>query len=102
MRVRPLIHVLLLAAAAVPSSARAQSAEDVRSAQEIRALFEGFNAAWERRDPDFIRSYYAHDTTGVFFFDTMAVFIIPDHIAGYQYNLNYPFVHHWYYDLTAQ
>ena len=39
---------------------------------------------------------------GVFFFDTMAVFIIPDHIDGYQYNLNYPFVHHWYYDLTAQ
>jgi peptide/nickel transport system substrate-binding protein len=36
---------------------------------------------------------------GLFFFDTKAVFIIPKHIEGFQYNLNYPFVQYFFYDL---
>ena len=64
MRRRTLL--LLLAA---PSALGAQSAADRQSAGEIRALFEQFNAAWERRDPAFINRYYAHDTGGVFFFE---------------------------------
>jgi len=52
-----------------PTRAVAQTPEDERSAEEIRALFLAFNDAWERRDPDFIRRYYAHDSTGVFFFE---------------------------------
>ena len=47
----------------------AQSAADQRSAGEVRALFEAFNAAWERRDQSFIERYFAHDPNGVFFFE---------------------------------
>jgi peptide/nickel transport system substrate-binding protein len=36
---------------------------------------------------------------GVFFFDTKEVFVIPKTIAGFQYNLNYPFVHYFFYQL---
>jgi peptide/nickel transport system substrate-binding protein len=36
---------------------------------------------------------------GAYFFDTMAVFIIPKHIDGFKYNLNYPFVQYFFYDL---
>jgi peptide/nickel transport system substrate-binding protein len=39
------------------------------------------------------------EAPGVFFFDTKAVFIIPKHIEGFQYNLNYPFVQYFFYDL---
>jgi uncharacterized protein (TIGR02246 family) len=52
-----------------PLAAQAADAADRRSAQEVRALFEAFNAAWERRDPAFIDTYYAHDPDGVFFFE---------------------------------
>ncbi len=37
---------------------------------------------------------------GVFFFDTKAAFVIPNHIAGFEYNLNYPFTPFWFYQLT--
>lgn len=37
---------------------------------------------------------------GVFFFDTMAAYVIPNHIAGFVYNLNYPFTPFWFYQLT--
>ena len=36
---------------------------------------------------------------GLFFFDTKAVFIIPKYIEGFQYNLNYPFVQYFFYNL---
>lgn len=39
------------------------------------------------------------EAPGLFFFDTKAVFIIPKHIEGFQYNLNYPFVQYFFYDL---
>lgn len=39
------------------------------------------------------------EAAGVFFFDTKAVFIVPNHIEGFQYNLNYPFVQYFFYDL---
>jgi ketosteroid isomerase-like protein len=51
------------------AGARAQSAADRRSAEEVRARFEAFNAAWERRDSAFIAEFYAHDPSGVFFFE---------------------------------
>lgn len=37
---------------------------------------------------------------GVFFFDTKAAYAIPKHIAGFEYNLNYPFTPFWFYQLT--
>jgi peptide/nickel transport system substrate-binding protein len=36
---------------------------------------------------------------GVYLFDTKAVFIIPKHIEGFDYNLNYPFVQYFFYNL---
>ncbi|MBX3035940.1 MAG: ABC transporter substrate-binding protein [Anaerolineales bacterium] len=39
------------------------------------------------------------EAPGLFFFDTKAVFIIPNSIEGFQYNLNYPFVQYFFYDL---
>ncbi|HEX9580451.1 MAG TPA: nuclear transport factor 2 family protein [Gemmatimonadales bacterium] len=62
-------RLLLVFAALAPSLAGAQSDVDRRSAAEIRALFQQFNAAWERRDPAFINRYYAHDSAAVFFFE---------------------------------
>ncbi len=41
------------------------------------------------------------EAPGVFFFDTQAIFIVPNYIQGFQYNLNYPFVQHFFYDLTS-
>ena len=41
------------------------------------------------------------EAPAVFFFDTMAVFVVPKHIEGFKYNLNYPFVNFFYYDLHA-
>jgi len=37
---------------------------------------------------------------GVFFFDTKAAYVVPNYIAGFQYNLNYPFAPFWFYQLT--
>jgi uncharacterized protein (TIGR02246 family) len=65
--IRYLASLLLIACIAHPLLAQPNA--DTRSAQEIRTLFERFNAAWERRDPSFIDRFYAHDSTGVFFFE---------------------------------
>ena len=40
------------------------------------------------------------EAPGISFFDTKAVFIIPNHIEGFNYNLNYPFVQYFFYDLS--
>jgi len=40
------------------------------------------------------------EAPGISFFDTKAVFIIPKHIDGFNYNLNYPFVQYFFYDLS--
>lgn len=40
------------------------------------------------------------EAAGAFYFDTKAVFIIPNHIEGFQYNLNYPFVQYFFYELS--
>lgn len=61
--------VALALALTASQAAGAQSDADRRSAGEIRALFDQFNAAWERRDPAFIDRFYAHDPSGVFFFE---------------------------------
>jgi peptide/nickel transport system substrate-binding protein len=37
---------------------------------------------------------------GVFFLDTKAPYVIPNTIAGFKYNLNYPFTPFWFYELT--
>jgi len=39
------------------------------------------------------------EAPAVFFFDTMAVFVVPKRIEGFKYNLNYPFVHFFFYEL---
>lgn len=40
------------------------------------------------------------EAPGISFFDTKAVFIIPKSVAGFNYNLNYPFVQYFFYDLS--
>ena len=40
------------------------------------------------------------EAPGISFFDTKAVFIIPNHIEGFNYNLNYPFVQYFFYNLS--
>ena len=61
--------VTLICLTITPAVLIAQAPADRRSAVEVRALFEQFNAAWERRDLSFVNAFYAHDTTGVFFFE---------------------------------
>lgn len=72
------VAVAFVLATSLPiQSAEAQSSAsrsvttpaDAASAAEIRQRFLDFNAAWERRDQAFIDAYYAHDSTGVFFFE---------------------------------
>jgi len=65
------IHLLPLFALTfgAVAPAAAQSDADRRSIAEIRAEFEAFNAAWERRDQRFVERFYAHDPDGVFFFE---------------------------------
>lgn len=41
------------------------------------------------------------EAPAVFFFDTMAVFVVPNRIEGFKYNLNYPFVHFFFYELKS-
>lgn len=43
--------------------------EDDRSREEIKALYQGFNEAWENRDMAFIRDYFAHDPDMLSFFE---------------------------------
>ena len=68
MRILRTVGAALLLMSAV-GMADAQTTADARSAAEIRQLFVEFNAAWERRDPAFIDAFYAHDSSGVFFFE---------------------------------
>ena len=41
------------------------------------------------------------EAPGVFFFDTKQPYVIPDHVGGFDYNLNYPFAT-FFYDMYAQ
>jgi peptide/nickel transport system substrate-binding protein len=41
------------------------------------------------------------EAPGLFFFDTKAVYIIPKYIEGFKYNLNYPFIPYFYYELRS-
>jgi peptide/nickel transport system substrate-binding protein len=41
------------------------------------------------------------DAPGFFLFDTRAVYVIPDHLTGFKYNLNYPFAS-FFYELHAE
>jgi uncharacterized protein (TIGR02246 family) len=43
--------------------------EDRVAADEVKALYVAFNDAWERRDMDFIRDYFAHDDDMLLFFE---------------------------------
>jgi peptide/nickel transport system substrate-binding protein len=36
------------------------------------------------------------EAPGMFFYDTKAVYAVPDHVKGFQYNLNYPFTIFFY------
>jgi peptide/nickel transport system substrate-binding protein len=38
---------------------------------------------------------------GLFFYEPKSVFVIPNHVAGFQYNINYPFTYYFFYDLHA-
>ena len=41
------------------------------------------------------------EAPGVFFYDTMAVYVIPNTVTNFEYNLNYPFWHFDYYHLRT-
>ena len=41
------------------------------------------------------------EAPGAYLFDTKTVFLIPKYIEGFEYNLNYPFVPYFYYELTT-
>jgi hypothetical protein len=41
------------------------------------------------------------EAPGVFFYEPLSVFVIPNSIAGFQYNINYPFTYYFYYNLHA-
>lgn len=70
LTLRTLLILAACATLAAPLSAqRPRPTRDERSAAEIRALFDEFNAAWERRDPAFIERFYAHDPDELFFFE---------------------------------
>jgi uncharacterized protein (TIGR02246 family) len=43
--------------------------EDEHARQEVAALYQAFNMAWEERDMDFIREYFAHDPDMLLFFE---------------------------------
>jgi len=38
---------------------------------------------------------------GISFFDTKVVFVVPSYIQGFKYNLNYPFVQFFFYQLST-
>lgn len=59
-------------------------------------------------DPEMAQQMYTDaqnllvaEAPAVFFFDTKAPYVIPDHIGGFAYNLNYPFAT-FFYDLFRQ
>jgi peptide/nickel transport system substrate-binding protein len=39
------------------------------------------------------------EAPGVFFFEPKSVFVIPNSISGFQYNMNYPYTYYFYYNL---
>jgi peptide/nickel transport system substrate-binding protein len=39
------------------------------------------------------------EAPGVYFFDAKAVYVVPNHVQGFKYNLNYPGTGYFYYDL---
>jgi peptide/nickel transport system substrate-binding protein len=41
------------------------------------------------------------EAPAVFFFDTKAPYVIPDHVGGFKYNMNYPFAT-FFYDMYSQ
>jgi uncharacterized protein (TIGR02246 family) len=55
--------------ASVGSSSPPFAGDDRRSEAEVLARFEAFDKAWQRRDMDFIRDFYAHDDDMLLFFE---------------------------------
>jgi peptide/nickel transport system substrate-binding protein len=41
------------------------------------------------------------EAPGVFFYEPLSVFVIPNTVAGFQYNINYPFTYYFFYDLHS-
>jgi peptide/nickel transport system substrate-binding protein len=39
------------------------------------------------------------EAPAAFLFDTLVAFVVPNHVQGFKYNLNYPDVRYWFYDL---
>lgn len=38
---------------------------------------------------------------GLFFYEPLSVFVIPNTVAGFQYNINYPFTYYFFYNLHS-
>ena len=41
------------------------------------------------------------EAPGLFLYEPKSIFVIPNHVAGFQYNINYPFTYYFFYDLHA-
>jgi peptide/nickel transport system substrate-binding protein len=39
------------------------------------------------------------EAPGVFFYEPLSIFVIPNSVAGFQYNINYPFTYYFFYNL---
>jgi uncharacterized protein (TIGR02246 family) len=67
---KPFLFLPLFMLSTLGSESRqAVSEADRLSAAEVRARFQEFNRAWERRDLDFVRDYFAHDPDMLLFFE---------------------------------
>lgn len=69
MTTKRVAMALMVTASAVWLAAQPAPSVDEGAEEEIRARFEAFNRAWERRDMAFVRGYYAHDPGMLVFFE---------------------------------
>lgn len=69
MGIKRLAMLIMVMASVVWIAARPVPSVDEEAEEQIRARFETFNKAWERRDMEFIRDYYAHDPDMLLFFE---------------------------------
>lgn len=69
MGTKRLMMLMMVMASGVWIAARPTPPVEEEAEEQIRARFEAFNQAWESRDMEFVRDYYAHDPDMLLFFE---------------------------------
>jgi uncharacterized protein (TIGR02246 family) len=69
MGTKRLVMLVMVMASGLWIAARSAPPVEEEAEEQIRARFEAFNQAWERRDMEFVRDYYAHDPDMLLFFE---------------------------------